>query len=676
MGAGLGPGGPPPRHGAEMNMVPKPEHIREIPSYIAKVIGGFFSRLFYIFTLVWETRPWILIVMLFMAIFEGVVPAIGAMISANILNTLADTYHTAQSYLEAGQTIPVRQLFQPVVWLLVIQFAYLFIRGIFNRIDTIITRISGELVVNHIRVNIMEKAREIDLRSFDMPDFYERLENANREAGNRPIQILNATLKIMSTMISVISFIVILWAVSPFAPLIIFVVSIPGAIVSFVYRHKYFRYMRFRSKDRRQLNYYSNLMVDKDMVKEIRTFDLSDVLIVRYKKIFAHYFAGMKRLFRNEGLWNIGLSLCSVVVNCGLFLFIAYGVASGKWQVGNYSLYTGALNSIAACVATLISTTAIVYEGTLFIDNLIAFMQEKTTIVPLLEAPLIPKQHVGHTIEFKDVCFSYPGTDRVVLDHLNLTIQAGECVVLVGLNGAGKTTLIKLLMRLYDPTSGVVLLDGIDIRAYDVKALYALFGVIFQDFGKYAVSVEENIAFGQVQKQPTEESIRAAAVAGNADAFISRLPNGYQTQLMRYFEEDGIELSIGQWQKLSIARAFYSDADIMILDEPTASLDPMAEQEIFNQFDALRQGKTTIFVSHRLSSATTANKIVVLEYGKIIEEGTHATLMAKHGRYYELFSTQARRYFGNGELLEEEMQCMQHAVDRWQSPNMQFESDS
>ena len=222
----------------------------------------------------------------------------------------------------------------------------------------------------------------------------------------------------------------------------------------------------------------------------------------------------------------------------------------------------------------------------------------------------------------------------------------------MGLNGAGKTTFIKLLTRLYDPTEGKILLDGKDLKEYDVKDLYGMFGIIFQDFGKYAVNVSENIQYGDINEEYDESQIRQAAAHANAEDFISKLPGGYDTPLMRYFEPNGIELSIGQWQKLAIARAFYSKSDILILDEPTASLDPIAEQEIFNQFDELRRDKTTIFVSHRLSSATVATKIIVLEYGELIEEGTHRELMEKQGRYYELFSTQARRYVENTESGE------------------------
>ena len=231
-----------------------------------------------------------------------------------------------------------------------------------------------------------------------------------------------------------------------------------------------------------------------------------------------------------------------------------------------------------------------------------------------------------------------------MLEDINVTIRAGETVVIVGYNGAGKTTLIKLLTRLYDPTSGTILLDGHDIREYDVNELYAMFGMIFQDYGKYAVSVSENIKFGDIGRDAGDPEIRDAAAHADADEFIETLPDAYNTPLMRYFEDNGTELSGGQWQKLAIARAFYSDSDILILDEPTASLDPMAEQEIFNQFNELRTDKTSIFISHRLSSATIADTILVMEEGKIVEQGSHRELMALGGEYNKLFTMQAARY--------------------------------
>ncbi|MBO4355926.1 MAG: ABC transporter ATP-binding protein, partial [Clostridia bacterium] len=619
--------------------IPPPKSIKEVPKYLVTFVKTFFYRLFYIFKLVWEARPLLLFSMIFMAIFNGIMPVIGSLISANLITVLAKAIVTLS---QTGESVPYSEIAFP----LILQFGFIFFRGLVNSIDNIINRLSSELVTNYIKVKIMNKAKEIDLASFDMPDFYERLENANREAGMRPINVMNATFNIISTVITLVSYFVVLSAVAWWAAIVVILLSAPSAIISFRYRRKNFNYMRWRSKDRRQLTYYSDLLVNKDLAKEVRLFGLSENFIGRYKEVFRNYFKGIKSLIIKESTWTISISLVSTVVNCLLFLFIANQCRiGGITEIGNYSLYTGALNSISSGVASFISTFATIYEGTLFIDNMILFMNEKKTITAIdpKNAPEI-KSHTGHTIVFDHVSFSYPGTTRKVLDDICLTLEPGDTAVLVGLNGAGKTTLIKLLTRLYDPTEGTIYFDGHDIKEYNPEELYKLFGIIFQDFGKYAVDVKENIHFGQVDKEIDAQEIESAAIQSSADAFIENLPLKYDTPLMRYFEPTGIELSIGQWQKLSIARAFYSDSDILILDEPTASLDPMAEQEIFNQFDRLSEDKTTVFVSHRLSSATVANKIIVLENGKIIEMGNHKELMAQRGRYYELFSTQAKRY--------------------------------
>ena len=285
---------------------------------------------------------------------------------------------------------------------------------------------------------------------------------------------------------------------------------------------------------------------------------------------------------------------------------------------------------------------------------MIAFNKVEAKIVPSLEEPRSIEKRVSHTIEFKDVYFSYPGTTKQVLKNISFKLEGGDTAVLVGLNGAGKTTLIKLLTRLYDPTEGVILLDGKDIREYDLTELYSLYGIIFQDFGKYAVQVSENICFGDLSKGLSEPDMKSAAEQSGADEFIKSLPKQYDTYLSKFFEDDGAELSIGQWQKLAVARAFYADSDILILDEPTASLDALAEQQIFNQFDNLRSDKTTIFVSHRLSSATRANIIIVLDHGEIIEMGNHAELMALGGKYHELFTAQAERYIANSDATPKE----------------------
>ncbi len=626
-----GPGGPPPKHVEEKNKEPLPKSIREVPRFLKNVISSFFSRLFYIFSLVWETNPWILIIMVLIAVINGVLPIFGTYITAQIINKLAEG-------LPQGEAV-----FTAIGILFVYQFIYLFLNRVTSDINRMVMNLSGELVTNHIRRKIMRKAKSIDVQCFDLPEFYEKLENANREAGMRPIQILNSTLSVVSNIISMVGYIAVLISISVLAPLLVGVLALPYAIVNFVYRKKTVRYMFRRSKARRQMNYYSSSIVNKDMVKEMRLLGIADDFEKRYDEVFKDYFKGLKRIMIEEGVWNVVFGLLRIVANCVLFYFIATLAMNKSIQVGDYSFYTGALSAIGTGITTLISGTATVYEGTLFIDNLMSFMKHKSEVVSP-EAPVIPKTETGHTIEFKDVGFRYPGTEKFVLKNFNFKLENGETVSLVGLNGAGKTTIIKLLTRLYDPTEGTIYLDGIDIKEYDVKKLYSLFGIVFQDFGRYAVSVKENIAYGDINKIVDEENIRNAAVQSNAIEYIEKLPEGFETPLMRFFEEEGTELSVGQWQKLAVARAFYSDADILILDEPTASLDALAEQEIFRQFDKLRSGKTTLFVSHRLSSAVDADRIVVIKEGRIIEEGNHKKLMSENGEYAKMFSAQAEKY--------------------------------
>lgn len=638
---------PPRGFGPNYQRPEPPKSVKDLPRYLSELLGGFFKRFSYILRLVWNTGHWIPVLLTFVALFKGVTPVIGSLISQGILNGLQDV-------IKAG-FLPESSFWSSgILYLLIALFAYRLLILIVNNISQALNRIAGEKVVVEVKRQIMEKSREVDLASFDNPAFYEKMENANREAGHRPLHILTESLGIISSVIELVSFLIVLLSAPglSWVTFVVLLVSVPSAVVNFVYRRKNFRFMRFSSKERRQMNYFSSLLVDKDLVKEVRLFDLADNFITRFFDAFKVYYKGMRKLILSESGWHIFFSVITGVTNLVFYIIIARQVFTGQIQIGDYTLYTGAIASVANCVSALINSTGSIYEGTLFIDNLIAFMNEKQTVVPAVKQPLQVTHGTNHTIEFVDVSFRYPGTRRDVLKNISFTIEPGQTLALVGLNGAGKTTLIKLLTRLYDPTAGKILLDGEDLRNYDVKSLYRTFGIIFQDFGKYALTVEENIRLGDIRKNAPMEQVEYASGQSTANVYIEALPRGYDTPLMRLFEPDGLELSVGQWQKLAIARAFYGDSDIMILDEPTASLDPMAEQEIFNQFDSLRNQKTTVFVSHRLSSATIADQIIVIEDGCLIEKGSHRELMDRQGKYFTLFTTQSKRYLSEENVPE------------------------
>lgn len=625
----------PPRRPTWNDGIEKPKRLSEVPRFVWLRIKGFFSRLGTIVSLVWRSAPICLCFMLFFCLAEGFLPVIGAYISRDLLNAIASMLGT-----ELAEPM---QVLRPILFLLILQMIHSFATKAIGRVNSVVTALAGEKVSNHIRIMIIEKAKDVDISSFDRPEFYEKLENANREAGMRPVGIIQSVFRVASTLISAISFVAVLFTLSPWAPVVVIIAAVPSAVLSYYYRQRNFHYIRRHSKERREMAYYSGLMVNKDQVKEIKLLGLGETFVGKYKTVFGKYFAGLRRLIVKEGVSQILVALISTIAHGALFAYVAYHVIYSSAAIGDYSLYSGALSSIGGYVTTLVTATASIYEGTLFIDNMIAFMKEEPHVVCALPEPCEAEIGAKHTIVFDHVSFSYPGSDRLVLKDLCFTLSSGERTVLVGLNGAGKTTLVKLLTRLYDPTEGRILLDGRDIREYDPAAYHRMFGIIFQDFGKYADTVEENIRYGDVHTPMTAERITRALEAGDA-GFVKELPLGKETPLTRMFYEDGLELSGGMWQKLSLARAFYREAEFLILDEPTAALDPLAEEEVFRRFYQLSEGKLALFVSHRLSGATLADRILVVGEGRVLENGTHAELMALEGHYHRLFSTQAIRY--------------------------------
>ena len=400
----------PPRGLPHKHLSPKPpQSVKDVPRYLKELLGGFFKRFTYILRLIWNTGHWIPILLTLVALFRGVTPVIGSIISKEILNSLQDV-------VSAGFLPESQFRASGILYLLIALFVYRLLILVVNNVNGTLNRIAGEKVVMEVRRQIMVKSKEVDLASFDNPAFYEKMENANREAGHRPLHVLAESLGVISSVIELISFLVVLLSAQGLSwiTLVILLVSVPSAVINFVYRRKNFRYMWHSSKERRQMNYFSGILVDKDLVKEIRLYDLADSFIQRFLNAFKTYYKGLRRLILSESAWHIGIAVVTGITNLIFYVIIAKQVFTGQIQIGDYTLYTGAIASVATCISTLISSTGTIYEGTLFIDNLIAFMDEKQNIKPRLEAARQVCHGGEHTIEFENVCFRYPGMKRDV----------------------------------------------------------------------------------------------------------------------------------------------------------------------------------------------------------------------------------------------------------------------
>ena len=529
-----------------------------------------------------------------------------------------------------------------VVPYLALEFGLLLIGSLTNQGRNLLDRILQQQLTNHVNSLIIRKAISLDLRFFEDPIFYDTLQNARRQADVSALNIVNSTLQMVQQVITLVSLIVLLVRFSPWLAVIVFVSSIPAFLSQSQYAERAFRAVSRRAPEARLLNYLETLLTSNESVKEIKLFGLGESLLKRYQELFTRFFLEDRAIAERRAIAALGWGLLSNLVYYGSYAWIVLRTVAGLITLGDMTMFLGLFRQSQSSIRSLLDSLSRLYESNLFLDNLMTYLG----LQPQLVSPpngLTAPAPILQGIEFRHVSFRYPGSDVDVLRDINLHIHPGERVALVGLNGAGKTTLIKLLTRLYDPTEGHVLLDGVDLREYDLTSLHQRFGVIFQDFVRYQFTVRENIGFGQVDALDDFARIRNAANRGGAGAVIGSLPQGYETMLGRRWEK-GHELSGGQWQKIALARAFMRKAEVLVLDEPTAALDAEAEYEVFRRFGKLMAGRIAVLISHRFSTVRRADRIVVLSAGKIVELGSHAELMQLDGAYARLFNLQAEGY--------------------------------
>jgi ATP-binding cassette subfamily B protein len=528
-----------------------------------------------------------------------------------------------------------------VFYYLVLELMLFLLSTGINHARRLIQQLIQLQLANRIRAEIIGKALTLDLSFFEHPDYYDRLQNARREGGYKPVELINDTFQIIQNTITLLSFAVLMLRFSPWLVLILLATSIPSFIAETRFSEQGFRLLTRRAPETRRINYLARLLTEDTAAKEIKLFNLGDKLLARYTELFAKFFAEDKSLAVRRAVVGFALGLIATLGFYGSYAWIVWRTVQGQISLGDMTLYLTIFRQGQSTFQSILGGLGNIYENNLFMANYFDFLGLKPQM-QVAGARKLPGS-IKHGVEFRGVGFRYPESEEWVLRGIDLSIRAGEKIALVGHNGAGKTTLIKLLSRLYDPTEGAILIDGVDIRELEPVDLRQRIGVIFQDFVRYHMPARENIAFGQIEAAERMDRIVDAAVKSGAHALIEELPEGYETMLGRWFH-GGHELSLGQWQRIALARAFMRDAEILVLDEPTASLDAQTEYEIFQHFKQLTDGKTAILISHRFSTVRMADRIVVIQDGRIAESGSHEQLLRSEGIYAELFSLQAEGY--------------------------------
>ncbi len=579
--------------------------------------------------MVWECGPKTVIWSMALRVALALMPVAILEVSRWLINAIVMVRH---------QHTALPQFFW---WIVVLEFALASLAALLSRGVGFCDSLLGDLYLQHISVRVIEHASKLDITAFENPDFYDRLERAKAQATDR-IAMIQMVGTLIQLVLTTISLSLLIAKYSPWLLLLLIVGTIPALLGESHFAFLGYAKNFMQTPLRRKMDYLRDLGGSKEAAKELKLFGLRDFLIESFSGMANTIFDQNVDLSKRKLAAGTFLSLLATAGYYSAYALVLWDTIRGRFEIAVLVILTTAILQVSANLQQIFVNASGVADQALFLTDLLGFFAMEPAVRSKPNAIKIPRP-IRQGVEFRNVSFAYPGTTRLVLKDFNFRLRPGERVALIGENGQGKTTIVKLITRLYDPTDGQILIDGVDLRDYDMEDLCHEIGVIFQDFMRYEMTARDNIAVGRIEERDRLDRIEAAAQMSLADEVIGRLSGGIEQQLGRRFE-GGVDLSGGEWQRMALARAYLRDAQLLILDEPTAALDARSEQEVFQRFAELTKGKMALLISHRFSTVKMTDRIVVLSHGVLTEEGTHEELIRHGGLYAEMFEMQAASY--------------------------------